>query len=195
MRTRRSIAGVRRSPTSDNGAGSRWRKRSRPRSPARKVTSSRRRASCDRCTPSSGIRGTRTTRSRSRTSWPTCSATWAGSRKPISSPARWRATRRPTTRRCRSHGDRCGRGRGPPGAIRRARCRWRRKPRRSPTPPTSSCCRQRHIAGSREALQGAGRLDDAVASLGTAIERYEAKRASVPAAAARERLRALRPEG
>jgi tetratricopeptide (TPR) repeat protein len=46
-----------------------------------------------------------------------------------------------------------------------------------------------------EALQGAGRVDDAAASLGTAVERYEAKRASVPAAAARERLRTFRREG
>jgi class 3 adenylate cyclase/tetratricopeptide (TPR) repeat protein len=46
-----------------------------------------------------------------------------------------------------------------------------------------------------EALHGAGRVDDAAASLGTAVERYEAKRASVPAAAARERLRTFRREG
>ena len=44
-----------------------------------------------------------------------------------------------------------------------------------------------------EALAGAGRADDAASSLRTAIERYEAKRASVPAAVARERLRTLVP--
>jgi tetratricopeptide (TPR) repeat protein len=44
-----------------------------------------------------------------------------------------------------------------------------------------------------EALAGAGRADDAANSLRTAIERYEAKRASVPAAVARERLRTLLP--
>ena len=44
-----------------------------------------------------------------------------------------------------------------------------------------------------EALAGAGRIDEAASTLRTAVERYEAKRASVPAAAARERLRALRP--
>ena len=42
-----------------------------------------------------------------------------------------------------------------------------------------------------EALAAAGRVDDAIGSLGTAVERYEAKRASVPATAARERLRSL----
>jgi tetratricopeptide (TPR) repeat protein len=45
-----------------------------------------------------------------------------------------------------------------------------------------------------EAFAAAGRVDDAASSLGTAVERYEAKRASVPAAAVRERLRTLRPE-
>jgi class 3 adenylate cyclase/tetratricopeptide (TPR) repeat protein len=44
-----------------------------------------------------------------------------------------------------------------------------------------------------EALVGVGRADDAANSLGTAVERYEAKRASVPATAARERLMALLP--
>jgi tetratricopeptide (TPR) repeat protein len=46
-----------------------------------------------------------------------------------------------------------------------------------------------------EAFAGAGRLEDAFGALGTSIDRYQAKRATVPAAAARERLRALRPPG
>jgi tetratricopeptide (TPR) repeat protein len=44
-----------------------------------------------------------------------------------------------------------------------------------------------------EALAGAGRAGEAANSMGTAVERYEAKRASVAAAAARERLRTLLP--
>jgi streptomycin 6-kinase len=44
-----------------------------------------------------------------------------------------------------------------------------------------------------EALLAAGRTDEATRSLGAAVERYEAKRASVPAATARERLTALLP--
>ena len=43
-----------------------------------------------------------------------------------------------------------------------------------------------------EALHGAGRTDDAADALGVALERYESKRAAVPAAEVRERLRALR---
>jgi hypothetical protein len=43
-----------------------------------------------------------------------------------------------------------------------------------------------------EALAGAGRSADAVSALEIAVARYEAKRATVPAADALERLRALR---
>jgi tetratricopeptide (TPR) repeat protein len=43
-----------------------------------------------------------------------------------------------------------------------------------------------------EAMAGAGRRDEAVRALETAVERYTAKRASVPAAAARDRLTTLR---
>jgi class 3 adenylate cyclase/tetratricopeptide (TPR) repeat protein len=44
-----------------------------------------------------------------------------------------------------------------------------------------------------EAFAGAGRADDAIRALETTIARYEAKRATVPAADAKERLRTLRP--
>jgi tetratricopeptide (TPR) repeat protein len=44
-----------------------------------------------------------------------------------------------------------------------------------------------------EALLAAGRTDEATRSLAAAIERYEAKRASVPLSATRERLTALLP--
>jgi class 3 adenylate cyclase/tetratricopeptide (TPR) repeat protein len=43
-----------------------------------------------------------------------------------------------------------------------------------------------------EALHGAGRTDEAAEALGVALERYESKRAVVPAAEVLERLRALR---
>ena len=43
-----------------------------------------------------------------------------------------------------------------------------------------------------EALHEAGRTDEAADALGVALERYESKRAAVPAAEVRERLRALR---
>jgi class 3 adenylate cyclase/tetratricopeptide (TPR) repeat protein len=44
-----------------------------------------------------------------------------------------------------------------------------------------------------EALHGAGRTDDAIEALGTALERYEAKRAHADAAQTRERLEGVSP--
>ena len=44
-----------------------------------------------------------------------------------------------------------------------------------------------------EALHGAGRTDDAIKALGTALERYEAKRAHADAAKTRERLEGVSP--